>query len=63
MCAAASLLLGACASMGTPEGGPRDETPPRMVRATPAPGATDVDARHIAIDFDDIQDIELRGRA
>ncbi len=53
MCAAASLLLGACASMGTPEGGPRDETPPRMVRATPAPGATDVDARHIAIDFDE----------
>lgn len=53
MCAAGGLLLGACASMGTPEGGPRDETPPRMVRATPAPGATDVDARHIAIDFDE----------
>lgn len=51
--AAVCMLLGSCASMGTPEGGPRDETPPRMVRAMPAPGATDVDSHHLTIDFDE----------
>lgn len=39
--------------MGTPEGGPRDETPPRMVRAMPAPGSTGVNSRHLTIDFDE----------
>ena len=29
------LLLAACASMGTPDGGPYDETPPVFLTSTP----------------------------
>ena len=39
---AAALLLAACASIGRPEGGPRDMTPPVMVSSTPAPGSVNV---------------------
>lgn len=35
-----AATLGACASIGRPQGGPRDETPPVFVRSNPAPGAT-----------------------
>lgn len=34
-----ACLLAACASMGRPEGGARDELPPKFVRSNPAPGA------------------------
>lgn len=51
--AAMLATLAGCASMATPQGGPRDELPPRMVRAYPAPGATNVDQRQINIDFDE----------
>ena len=30
------LLLAACASIGTPDGGPYDETPPVFLHSTPA---------------------------
>lgn len=35
-------LLAACASMGRPEGGPRDYDPPVYIRSTPAPGQLNV---------------------
>lgn len=50
---AASLFLTGCASMSTPQGGPRDETPPRLIKAYPAPGAINVDSRNIYLDFDE----------
>lgn len=50
---AAALLLAACASIGRPEGGPRDMTPPVMVSSTPAPGAVKVSNGRIDIVFDE----------
>lgn len=50
---AAALLLAACASIGRPEGGPRDMTPPVMVSSTPAPGSVNVCNGRIDIVFDE----------
>ena len=50
---AASLLLAACASIGTPDGGPYDEDPPVLVKATPVLGATNVEAAKITLEFNE----------
>ena len=50
---AAALLLAACASIGRPEGGPRDMTPPVVVSSTPAPGSVNVSTGRIDIVFDE----------
>jgi uncharacterized protein (DUF2141 family) len=50
---AIALLVAACASIGRPEGGPRDENPPVYVRANPAPGSVNVDRQKIDIWFDE----------
>lgn len=50
--AIASLVV-ACASIGRPEGGPRDETPPVFVRANPDPGALNVSRNKIDFWFDE----------
>lgn len=50
---AAALLLAACASIGRPEGGPRDMTPPVVVSSTPAPGSVNVSNGRIDIVFDE----------
>lgn len=47
------LLLAACASIGHPDGGPRDTEPPVFVRSTPQPGATNVNTQKISIYFDE----------
>lgn len=54
--AISALILAACASMGTPSGGARDETPPRFVRANPPMGAVGVNrnTRRLTLDFDEI---------
>ncbi|MDE7406781.1 MAG: Ig-like domain-containing protein [Muribaculaceae bacterium] len=46
-------MLAACASIGRPEGGPRDETPPVMLSSNPAPGATNVKTNKIVLTFDE----------
>lgn len=46
-------IMAACASMGRPEGGPRDETPPMFVRSDPAPGSLNVNREKITIEFDE----------
>lgn len=51
---AAALLLAACASIGNPEGGPRDYTPPALQRAKPMPGAIQVSGNKVEITFDEI---------
>ena len=48
-----ALLTGACANMGRPEGGPRDETPPVFLRSDPAPGATNVSKTQLSAYFDE----------
>ena len=52
------LLLAACASIGTPDGGPYDETPPKVVQSTPKNKATNSDRRKISILFDEYIKIE-----
>lgn len=56
--AAGLLLVAACASIGSPSGGPRDEDPPRFVRATPAPGAVGVMPKQVTIEFDEIVNVK-----
>lgn len=51
--ALAVMLLAACASMGRPEGGPRDENPPMFVASTPMPGELNVNRQKIKITFDE----------
>lgn len=53
-----ALLLYSCASIGSPEGGPRDYTPPVMVKASPTPGALRVDKGHIVLNFNEIVQIK-----
>ncbi|MCM1348086.1 MAG: Ig-like domain-containing protein [Firmicutes bacterium] len=48
-----AALVAACASMGRPEGGPRDETPPVFVKSRPAPSALNVSTDRIVIEFDE----------
>ncbi len=48
-----ALVVAACASMGRPEGGPIDETPPVFVRSNPAPGSLNVEKDRIIIEFDE----------
>ena len=50
---AIASLMAACASIGRPEGGPRDETPPVFFRANPDPGALNVSRNKIDIWFDE----------
>lgn len=51
--AVGALILGACASMGRPEGGPRDVAPPQFVRANPSPGQLNVKTNKLSIEFDE----------
>ncbi len=53
--AAAVIIFAAaaCASIGRPQGGPRDETPPVYIKSTPAPGTTNFNRQQIDIYFDE----------
>lgn len=46
-------MAAACANMGRPEGGPRDETPPAYVRSDPAPGQLNYTNKRLSIYFDE----------
>ena len=48
------LLLAACASMGTPDGGPYDETPPVFLASTPAANSSNANEQEIVLEFDEI---------
>lgn len=57
--AAILMLLIACANMGTPDGGPYDETPPKVVRTSPKFGMTNAKSvKKIVIEFDEMVKIE-----
>lgn len=55
---AVMLALWGCASIGSPSGGPRDEDPPRYVRANPAPGSVNVDPSDISIEFNELVNVK-----
>lgn len=46
-------MLAACASMGSPDGGPYDEDPPVFVGGTPAPNAINVTDGRVVIEFNE----------
>ena len=54
MAAVTCAILAACASIGSPEGGPRDYTPPQVTKTTPAPGAVNFKGEKVEITFDEI---------
>ncbi|MDZ7633139.1 MAG: Ig-like domain-containing protein [Bacteroidales bacterium] len=47
------IIATACAKQGSPSGGPRDKTPPVVVRAVPQNGATGFVGKSITISFDE----------
>ena len=55
---AATLLLAACASIGSPEGGPRDYTPPQVVKTSPQAGSVNFTGQKVEITFDEIVNIK-----
>lgn len=56
--AAVIITLVSCAKMGQPDGGWFDETPPKVIGATPADRATNVTSRRVAIYFDEFVKID-----
>jgi hypothetical protein len=48
-----ALLLFGCASMQKPQGGPRDRTPPKLVKATPANMSRHFAEKQIRLEFDE----------
>lgn len=52
------IVLYSCASIGRPDGGPLDETPPKFVGSTPDMQATNVDKKKITILFDEYIKLE-----
>lgn len=53
-----SLLLMACASIGSPEGGPRDYTPPKVTKTSPKPDAVNFKGNKVEITFDEIVNLK-----
>lgn len=49
----AAALLAACANMGRPEGGPRDETPPVYVSSNPKMGQLRFKGNKVTVTFDE----------
>lgn len=60
--AASALLtfaaLYGCAAIGNPDGGPYDETPPRITGSHPENGATGVKTKKVTIDFNEFIKLE-----
>ena len=50
--AVAALLVAACASIGSPDGGPYDETPPVFLGSEPEPFALGVKDKRVTLEFD-----------
>lgn len=48
----------ACANIGNPSGGPRDEDPPRLIRADPPMGAVNVDKTSMTLYFNEIVNVK-----
>src|ERR1700744_880837 len=46
-------LIWGCASMQKPQGGPKDRTPPKLLKATPPNMTRNFAAKQIRLDFDE----------
>ena len=55
---AVGVLLAACASIGSPEGGPRDYTPPQVMKTSPEPNSLNFKGNKVEITFDEIVNIK-----
>ena len=53
-----AFVLVACASIGTPDGGPYDEEPPVLLKATPVLNATGVTEAKVTLEFDENVNLE-----
>ena len=53
-----ALVGVACANIGSPEGGPRDYTPPVMLRSNPIPGAVNFSGKKVELHFDEIVNLK-----
>lgn len=53
-----SVVLLGCAAVGTPDGGPYDETPPKVVGSSPKLEETNVKNKTVRIDFDEYIKLE-----
>ena len=49
-----SIMLYSCANIGTPEGGPRDYTPPVLLKCSPANGSKNFKGNKLELTFDEI---------
>ena len=47
-----------CAQIGTPTGGPKDTTPPRLLKASPPPGTTNFKGNRITFTFDEYVNLQ-----
>lgn len=56
--ASVTALVVACASIGSPDGGPYDENPPVFLGSTPAPFAMGVKNKRVTLKFDEYVKIE-----
>lgn len=56
--ASVTALVVACASIGSPDGGPYDENPPVFLGSTPAPFAMGVKDKRVTLKFDEYVKIE-----
>ena len=54
----AFAALSGCAVIGNPDGGPYDETPPKIIGSHPENGATGVKTSKVTIDFDEFIKLE-----
>lgn len=52
------IVAYSCASMGTPDGGPYDEEPPKFVKSSPKPYAVNNKEKKITIEFDEFIKLE-----
>lgn len=52
------LAVAACANIGSPEGGPRDYTPPVMLRSHPLPGSVNFKGKKVELVFDEIVNLK-----
>lgn len=48
-----AMFIVACANIGTPDGGPFDETPPVIVSTSPRFLATNVKTQKVVLEFDE----------
>ena len=47
-------VLSSCASVGNPTGGPKDETPPKLISSLPLENAVNFDKKLIEISFNEL---------